>query len=145
MKFWIDDLEYFDGVAEGKHSDGRGFYAGLGLAVLSWIPWLLAGLNVKQLELSALFMFIVIAFSMLWIIATWIDQRPYEEQVGWAFYNPIYAAGFLVIWQRDASWIPLQDHGEYFTYAVLSLMLIVFLVDLSSSRTLSALARKHED
>jgi len=144
VKFWIDDLEYFDNVAEGRHSAKRGFYIGLVMAILSWLPWLLAGFNDKNVPLSALFMMLVMLFSTLWVFSTWIGDHPYREQVGWGFYNIIYMVGFFLLWKQNASWFPMKDLHEYLPYAILTVMLVVFLFDLTNSRTLSALASKQE-
>lgn len=145
FKLWIDDREYFIGVAKGTHAASRGFKIGVALGVMSWFPWLFAGLSVGSEKRCAMFMTVAFVISTLWIMSTWLDQRPYAAQIGWMFYNVAYMGAYFLLWQRDASWFPFPNHKVNAAYAIEAFLLIVVLFDVTASGTLNALSKISDD
>jgi hypothetical protein len=134
IKFWVDDEQYFDDVREGKLPGGLPYQLGIGLAVLSWLVWYLAGFFIKDVELSSLVMVLVMALSTLWIVAAAIKEKTYAEQVPWLFFNAFYALGFLLLSFRSGRWNPFESHVEGFTSSVIVGLIVVFLFDLIATR-----------
>jgi hypothetical protein len=136
VKFWYDDEQYFEEVKSGRHDGGIPFFFGATLAVASWIVWMFAALFVKQVDLSALLMAIVMGISTFWIVAAMVKRGAYIEQIPWLFFNAIYVLGFLLIWFREAHWNPFRETFEVFTIVVTACLLLVFLLDLATTRIL---------
>ena len=70
----------------------------------------MAGLIVGKEQICAGIMVAVFFISTLWIMSTWIDQKPYSAQVGWMFFNAVYGGAFLLLAMRDGSWFAVSDH-----------------------------------
>ncbi|MBO1076932.1 hypothetical protein [Roseomonas marmotae] len=141
IKFWIDDSEYFSSIAEGKYPSNKGFLIGICVAMLSWIPWAGAAAFIQDPRATAFMMMIVFILSLIWVIVTWIDGRPYAEQVAWAFLSPIYAGCFFIIWKSQEIEMPLAVYNELIPFAAMAIILNVFLFDMIASKTIIKLAR----
>jgi hypothetical protein len=118
IKFWLDDERYLEDVTTGKLPGGTPYYFGMCVAGISWLVWYLVGFFIKDIELSALLMAIVIGLSTVWIIAAMVSKGAYSEQVPWLFFNCFYILGFLLIEFRDRSWNPFNAHPDGFTTCV---------------------------
>lgn len=136
IKFWIDDEQYIEDVKNKKLPGGAPYYVGIGLGVLSWLFWYLAGFFIKNIPLSSLLMAIVMGLSSLWIVAAMVRNGAYSEQVPWLFFNGFYLLGFLLLHFRNGSWNPFLSHIESFTTFVICGLGLVFLFDLVVTRIL---------
>jgi hypothetical protein len=138
VKFWFDDEQYIADVASGHLPGGLPYGFGMGLAFISWFFWYLAGFYVKDLELAALFMTCVMAFSTLWIVAAMVKRGAYQEQIPWLFFNAFYIGGFLLLHLRSSPWNPFSKHLDAYSAAVTMGLAGTFLIDLIVTRILEA-------
>lgn len=136
VKFWYDDEQYFEEVNSGKHAGGIPFFFGAMFAVVSWVVWMFAAFFIKKTDLSALLMAIAIGVSTLWIVAAMVKRGAYSEQIPWLFFNAFYVLGFLLIWLREAEWNPFRQTAETYTLVVIVSLIVVFLLDLITTRIL---------
>ena len=136
IKFWLDDEQYFEDVKQGQLAGGLFYKFGVGVGVLSWLVWYLAGFYIKDVHMSSLFMALVMAMSTLWIVASAMEGKTYAEQAPWLFFNMIYAFGFLLLSFRESSWNPFVAHLDGFTLSVTSGLLAVYLIDFIVTRVI---------
>ena len=129
LKFWFDDEQYIQDVLSGKLPAGKQYYAGISVAVLSWVIWNLPAFFIKNLELSGILMALVIALSTIWVLATMVHRTSYSEQIPWLIFNVFYLIGFLLIKFRGRLPTAISKHEEGFTTGVLCGLLAVFFVD----------------
>lgn len=144
VKFWFDDEQYIADVASGRLPGGLPYSFGMGLAFLSWFFWYLAGFNVKDIELSALFMTFVMGFSTVWIVAAMVKRGAYDEEIPWLFFNAFYIGGFLLLRLRSSTWNPFIHHLEAYTAAVTVGLAGTFLMDLIVTRLLESRRTKSD-
>jgi hypothetical protein len=136
VKFWLDDVAYFEDVKNDKLPGGLPFSFGFALAMVSWVIFMFAAYFVKRFEVASLLMAIFFLPSTMWIIAAMVKKGAYAEQVPWLFFNFFYAVGFTFLFARRMSWNPFVNSIDNFATGVLIILLIVFLFDLVVTRIL---------
>lgn len=129
VKFWIDDIEFFEDRA--KHR-GLRFQLGLLLGVLSWISFTIAGLMILSLPQAASFAAAGMGLSALWLLIAMTEKDGYREQALFLGFNLFYVLGFLCMaLGGDANAI----------WAGLVVVTIALLVDLMASNFVGRLAQ----
>lgn len=140
-KFWYDDEQYFKDME--KVEKDKGFYFGYILGIFSWVIWCFASISIRNIQLSALFMSIVIFISFVWIVVTLIKEGAYREQVPWLFFNFLYISCFLLLAFRDKINIFSMNVNAFSSF-VLIVMFIILLFDISVTRILEEKRTKEE-
>ena len=96
VKFWIDDMEFFeDPTKGGARSDGW-FRTGVALALASWVLFIIAGVMVRHPPVAAIWLLAALAVSSLWLLAEIRGPKSYPLQALWSASNLGYM-GFAVV------------------------------------------------
>jgi hypothetical protein len=142
VKFFVDDMAYFEDVESGHLPDGLSFNVGYGLGIASWIAFTFAGAAVRYIDVASVAMLLVFGISTLWIVAAMIKQGGYEEHIPWLFFNFLYGMGFILVACRHASWNHFSSHPDAYTSVVLAFIVVLFCFDLVLTRILEQRRRK---
>lgn len=103
VKFWIDDMEFFEDPTKGGARSDLYFRVGVTLALASWVLFILAGLTVRQPSLSAGWLLAALGVSTVWLLVEVKGPKSYPIQALWSLSNAGYAVMALVL--LAAPWI----------------------------------------
>lgn len=109
VKFWIDDMEFFeDPTKGGARSDGW-FRTGVALALASWVLFIIAGVMVRHPSVAAIWLLAALAVSSLWLLAEIRGPKSYPLQALWSASNLGYMgfAALIAASPLIAAWVPV--------------------------------------
>lgn len=107
VKFWIDDMDFFDDAKKGAGRRDLRFRIGVLLALVSWTLFILAGLTVGYPALCGTILIGALSVSLVWVAVEFIGDRAYAAQLDWLWGTFGYIAGAALI--ALAPW--LAQHG----------------------------------
>ncbi|WP_201345761.1 hypothetical protein [Thiohalobacter sp. COW1] len=125
LKTFLDDHHYF-GTAEKRSWH---FKLGFIFAVVSWLAWALGGYMLGQLNNAYFALGVALTVSTIWIVADALRAGPYREQYYWIATNAIYIILLWALYKRD------QPVGDWVSWSILSVLIVLVLVDLILSRS----------
>jgi len=102
VKFWIDDMDFFEDPERGGARSDAYFRIGMTLALASWVLFILAGLTVRQPTVAAGWLFAALAVSTLWLYAEIRGPKTYPVQSLWSLSNAGYVLMSLVLVRSPA-------------------------------------------
>lgn len=98
VKFWIDDMEFFEEPTKGGARSDRWFRVGVALALASWVLFIIAGITVRDPPVAAGWLLGALAVSSLWLLVEIRGPKTYPLQALWSISNLGYIllAGLIV-------------------------------------------------
>lgn len=100
VKFWIDDIEYFESADRARGRRDARFQIGFGLGVLSWVLFTIAGLSVLNTNLAGLFLLLGMGLSTGWVLVELVSDKSYKDQAWFLGFNILYMIAFALLWQN---------------------------------------------
>ncbi|WP_376837059.1 hypothetical protein [Brevundimonas balnearis] len=97
VKFWIDDMDFFDDLGKGAERRDLRFRVGVLLALVSWTFFILAGVTVGRPPMSAGLLMAALSVSLVWIVVEQLGDKGYEVQLDWVWGTAGYLAGAALI------------------------------------------------
>lgn len=132
LKFWIDDIDFFESADQTGGKRDFWFSLGLGFGVLSWVALTIAGLSVLSLAQAGVFLFFGMVLSTLWVIIELCLKRGQGEQARYLAFNIAYLISFWLIWRHSAD--ELARVG-------LAIMGLALAVDIAISRVVEKILK----
>lgn len=94
VKFWIDDMDFFENPSKGGARSDRTFRIGMLLALASWTLFIVAGVTVHTPAASGAFLFAALLASHLWLAVELAGPKRYARTCGdersWNLINVFY-------------------------------------------------------
>lgn len=93
VKFWIDDMDFFEDPAKGGDRSDFVFRCGVALALISWVLFIVAGISVRDPAMAAVWLAAALFASTLWLALEVWGVKSYPAQAVWSWTN----LGYLIL------------------------------------------------
>lgn len=131
VKFWIDDMAFFEDPLKGGDRSDRFFRIGMTFAIASWVMFIVAGVMVRDPVVAGAWLLGALLVSTAWLVAEIVGPKSYRLQALWSASNAGYVTLAIVLilspWLGgvlgvEASWV------QWFAIVGMALVLSVEII-----------------